>query len=486
MRKYILFVTTIVAIIGCQPVQREAASPAEPIQTEVPAPQPTSTAMPEVAVKVISYNILYGGGISRNWDAIIPWENMRKDRTPYLVEYFNKVQPDVILLQEAYQWGDYVRQFAAEIGMDYFYADSGLAILTRYEILEIDAKPFLLRIRLSTPDGRELNVFNAHLSPFNDEARMCQLEVIANEISPFLGGYTILAGDMNFQLNRVDGMIAPETLFLRQAGLDVAVRDVRLNRDHIWLPSSPKHWNLRSWFEPPVDKKTMSDHDPIGALIEFSSVSAATLPPPKDVKENPLPGFLFEEGYSPEPISVLGFDTPCQSKSWLPDDDKNRMQKGVYILPGGKGDWNGVNIPGEIRYGQGVAVKFKFRDPESLSMFAQYLYSGYWEMDGYSEIGFIYQQREILPYTVIDNEHVFSPAPKPVYLAPETEYWLVIILRPDGTAIGYLQDVEGVLPLYEHEYAMHPSFDNLVWETGMSAQYGVVTVNEVIRFDLGK
>jgi len=66
-----------------------------------------------------------------------------------------------------------------------------------------------------------------------------------------------------------------------------------------------------------------------------------------------LPEFLFEEGYSPKPISILGFDTACQSKSWLPDDDKNRMRKGVYILPGGKGDWNGVNIPGEIRVGQG-------------------------------------------------------------------------------------------------------------------------------------
>jgi len=239
----------------------------------------SDTAVPEVAIRVLSYNILYGGGISRDWDEIISDKNLRKDRTPYFIDYFNEIQPDVILLQEAYQWGDYVEQFAAQIGMDYFFTDSGLAILTRYEILEIDAKPFLLRARLLTPNGKEVSVFNAHLSPFNDEGRMCQLEVIANEITPYLGGYTILAGDMNFQLNLVDGKIAPETLFLRQTGLDIVVRDTKLNRDHIWLSSSPRNWNLRSWFKPPADKNLISDHDPIGALIEFSS-TAATLPLP--------------------------------------------------------------------------------------------------------------------------------------------------------------------------------------------------------------
>jgi len=119
-------------------------------------------------------------------------------------------------------------------------------------------------------------------------------------------------------------------------------------------------------------------------------------------------------------------------------------------------------------------------------MFAQYIYSGSWDLDGYSEIGFIYQQKEILPFNVISNEHVFPSVSNSAYLNPETDYWLALLLRTDGIAVGYLQDSAYSLPLYKYEYTMDPSFHNLVWETGMSAQHGVITIDEIIRFNIDK
>jgi endonuclease/exonuclease/phosphatase family metal-dependent hydrolase len=231
---------------------------------------------------VLSYNILFGAGVDRKYDDLLPPELRSRNRLPELISFINGVKPDILGIQEANGWNtgnpSIIRQVARQLDMNYYLAeapnDFHVVLLTKFKIVSMEnlsgteGSPIFesmraLRATLLTPDGQSLNVFIVHFDPFSTRIRLHQVDALIDELEPYKEQVTSLLGDMNFCVGW------PEYTILGHAGWQHAA--VATDIDQIWISPSA------TWTSKPLsllgnfarDLRDLSDHMPVGTEINI-------------------------------------------------------------------------------------------------------------------------------------------------------------------------------------------------------------------------
>ena len=245
---------------------------------------PTSAPTPAslMTIKVISYNVLFGAGVDRQYDDLLAPELRNKNRLPKFVSVINGVKPDILGIQEANGWNKgeprVVQQVAEQLDMNYYLAeapkDFHVVLFTKFKIAAAenlsgkDGDTIFetmrgLRAALLTHDGWSLNIFVVHLDPFSTRIRLYQVDTLIEKLEPYKEQTTIVLGDMNFCVG------SPEYTTLEQAGWRNVV--VATDIDQIWISSAT------SWTSKPLllignfirDLWNLSDHLPVSAEIRI-------------------------------------------------------------------------------------------------------------------------------------------------------------------------------------------------------------------------
>jgi endonuclease/exonuclease/phosphatase family metal-dependent hydrolase len=267
--------------------------------------RPPATSAPLMTIRVISYNILFGAGLDRQYDDLLSSEMRNKNRLPRFLAVINGVKPDVLGIQEANGWnrGDpsVVEEVAEQLEMNYYLAEAPnefhVVLLTKFKIIATEnlsgkeGDPIFetmrgLRAELLTPDEQSLNIFVVHLDPFSTRIRLDQVETLIDQLEPYRDQITVLLGDMNFCVGW------PEHTKLKQAGWQQVA--VATDIDQIWI-SPAVHWASKPLFllgNFVMDLRSLSDHLPVGAEISIY--------PTRAVPSTSMP-YPYADQYSPGP-----------------------------------------------------------------------------------------------------------------------------------------------------------------------------------------
>lgn len=255
----------------------------------VGASRSTFTPTSPLTIKVMSYNVLFGAGVDRQYDDLLLPELRNKNRLPELVLFIKAAKLDILGIEEANGWnrGDprVVEQVAEQLEMNYYLAeapnDFHVVLLTKFEITNAknlsgkEGDPVFetmrgLRATLLTPNEQSLNILIVHLDPFSTKIRLYQLDALMDELEPYKGQTTILMGDMNFCVDW------PEYTILEQAGWQHVA--LATDIDQIWI--SP----TANWTSKPLliirssvgDLRGLSDHMPASSEISIDPTAAGT------------------------------------------------------------------------------------------------------------------------------------------------------------------------------------------------------------------
>lgn len=231
--------------------------------------------------RLMSYNILYGGGITPEWEeranqGTFPYPG---NRLPAILEVIKAAEPDIVGLQEAAGWQQepdpMVEQVAVELGMNHYMArvPSGLnlVLLSRFPIVEAEnlsdqvGNIGALRAAVRTESGQLVYIFVVHLDPFSAEAREREIAILTELMAPYFQAPTILMGDLNMVCLK-DPDNCQEFQLLNQAGWQLVVREPYLV-NQIWV--SPLLSDSVKPLEFPGATFAISDHLPLGAILEM-------------------------------------------------------------------------------------------------------------------------------------------------------------------------------------------------------------------------
>jgi endonuclease/exonuclease/phosphatase family metal-dependent hydrolase len=164
---------------------------------------------------------------------------------------------------------------AHELGLNYYLAPVGnglhLALFTKSEIVEAEnlsermGNVGALRTTLTTAEGQTWHVFVVHLDPFSADTRAAELEILTQEMAPYLQSPTLLLGDMNFYCQDNPSQ-CPEYQVLSQAGWRLAQAGP-YKIDQIWVSPALNQPIVPLTF--PNATFDVSDHLPVGAVISY-------------------------------------------------------------------------------------------------------------------------------------------------------------------------------------------------------------------------
>jgi len=263
----------------------------------------TFTPTSPLTIKVMSYNVLFGAGVDRQYDDLLIPELRNKNRLPELVSFIKGAKLDILGIEEANGWngGDprVIEHVAEQLEMNYYLAEAPnnfhVVLLTKFEITEaknlsgkegnaVFATMRALRARLRTPNGQSLNIFIVHLDPFSTKIRLYQLNALMDELEPYKGQTTIFMGDMNFCVD------SPEYTILEKAGWQHVA--LATDIDQIWI--SP----IANWTSIPLlipgsstsDLRVLSDHLPVSAEISIYSGARTNISTPYPYAGRYVPG----------------------------------------------------------------------------------------------------------------------------------------------------------------------------------------------------
>jgi endonuclease/exonuclease/phosphatase family metal-dependent hydrolase len=341
---------------------------------EIPSPTEFSTPKPLLAIKVMSYNILWGAGVDRKFDENLKakgqYSTFGRNRLPDLLSAIKEMDPDVLGIQEAAGWDkgtpSIIQKVAEDLKMNYFLAkgdanELSVVILSKFEIVESENLSLevgnigALRAKLITPDGQPLNLFVVHLDPHSEYTRSCEIDVLGHYLQPYLQQRTIIMGDFNTRPN------------LDEIGMEFVVgRSI----DQVWISPST-NWSKTDWFKSFLDINNISDHNPVGAEILIfpgpSSFPTLTAIPPTPVIK-PAP-FISNFIINPRVLRLDNFEDACTKPKWNSDWDTEKFYDGVITI-GGEEYWEaGVSRNKDFSEDQGVILRFKFEKGTEANIF---------------------------------------------------------------------------------------------------------------------
>lgn len=275
-----------------------------------------SSSMAEAPLRIVSYNIRFGGG----------------RRVPLLAAVLASLEPDVVILQEATD-PRVVERLAVDVGLpNPFYRPGwSVAALLRHRPTAVDwhaprrARGFLT----ISPDGADLRITGVHLpaglSSRGEFARSRQVEIVIATLGGRADDQSLIVGDLNAVARGDEPLVAGMPLWLRawlrfdggirtdvldrlaRSGWRDAYRVLHPEEPGFTLPSSAPRVRLDYLLAPerviprvrvcePLVGGTLvaraSDHLPLLAVVEASAPGAgSTLRQPQgdEIVQDPAP-----------------------------------------------------------------------------------------------------------------------------------------------------------------------------------------------------
>ncbi len=271
-----------------------ASSFPAPTPVEELTPTRTNTPAPLYSIKVMSFNILYGGGADPEWEKKLQvlssfW--VGKDRLANFKKFIKEVNPDVLGLQEATGWGDgspsVIQAVAEELGMYYYLSDAeegmvqDVALLSKFEISEAENlpieknAPYGLKAKITTPNGDGVYIYVIHLTGANDSGsrtQACEVNTLLQLINPYMQEKILVMGDFN--MNRGSESFAA----LEKTGLAPVQIESGRGIDQVWA-SPALLWSKTKWFKNVVVPIDISDHNPVAVEMEIYPGPKDSTPP---------------------------------------------------------------------------------------------------------------------------------------------------------------------------------------------------------------
>jgi endonuclease/exonuclease/phosphatase family metal-dependent hydrolase len=476
-----------ILLSACAPVTSTAVTPTPQATLEQAPPQDTPTPAPLLTVKVLTYNTLYGAGVDRSRDNSIPVRMQGLDRSPLLMKYLKDVDADVIGLQEIVGWQKgsppFIEKLASELGMNYFLAKSDLtdatvALLTKYEIAEAEdysnemGYEGSLRAKLITPDGAPLNVFVAHLDGSSQTSRLCATQFLIAKMQPYIQQRTILMGDMNFRGD------SPEHDLLVEAGWNRVITEPRLGIDQIWISPSVE-WTGGAWRTVATDARKISDHFPIGEILNIFSSSgnmlAVATPTATETKSLPdLPPVVSDSLISPTVLKSASFDSICSQQQWTASWDYQKIAEGRLEVTGVQ-DWqSGAYYNASVSEGNAFLLSFLYTQGSEFNIFLE---NGNWADPAYRRFGVYYNSNNFSSdmwkgETPVggDNWNIQADA--------DTWYNLLLIVDKDAHFTGILWNPAYPSNVAVYRREMGTDWSNLPWRLSIGANQGQVQIKD--------
>jgi len=486
-----ILLTALIAV-SCAPSTLPAPTQAP---TGTPTPSATSTPAPLISMKVVTFNVLFGAGIDREWDTELPNNMQGIDRSPLLINYLKQLAPDIVGLQEATGWDKgsppYIKILADQLGMNYFTstgrADS--ALLTKYEILEAedlsDEFNSVVRARLLGPDGESVNVFVIHLDSDSEGHRSCGVQFLLQKMQPYLEQRTILLGDTNF-LN-ASGEWGVKAL--EAQSWQMVAMDSHFKIDQIWVAPSMQ-WDVTEWTAPiSQEARQISDHWPLGKEIRIYSPSRDLLPvatPTTLPQVIDLPAPITEKISNPQITFVEQPESACKLQSWDAGWINESYIKGQLRLFGKK-DWqSGSSWSTSTPDGGGVFLDFKYNAGAEFNIFLEH---STWAQPDYRRFG-LYLANDKLRSDMWKAEtplggDAWSGAVQP---KPDTWYRLFLAVDKNTRLVGFLWEVDNPSNISSFQREMDGDWSDLNWRLATGANQGRAYVQNVtqIIFDVIK
>jgi len=232
----------------------------------------------------MTYNVFIGAGVFPELAAAAEEELLPGNRLPKILSIIKTANPDIVGIQEAKDWdkGDptVAEKVANELGMNYFLAATQsrlhLVLFTKFKIAEAENLSYKigniashggLHATLLTPDGQTIHVFVVHLAPHGSKwaERLRQIEILTQEMSPYMQSSTILIGDLNYGLFCESDVLCREYNALRKAGWQL-VGKIGPGFDQIWTSRALSRSITGISFSDEL-LRGASDHLPVGAII---------------------------------------------------------------------------------------------------------------------------------------------------------------------------------------------------------------------------
>ncbi len=483
------------------------AEPATPLITLTIAPAETATPSftytpePPFSFKVLSYNILYGAGVERQFDSALPPEMVGKSRLPDLLSFIRDANPDIVGLQEANGWErgkpPTIQQVAQQLGMNQYFARTAggfhLGLLTKFTILEAEnlsseiGRQGALRATLLTPTGEHLYVFIVHLDPVSSDARLCEVNTLLQLMQPYANSRTILVGDMNFR------SLSPEYSRLERGAWKPVAIEPSWEIDQIWV-SSAVNWTYSSWFETLSTPRAISDHKPIGAEIkidppqERGSVSsrqplqtlATTAAPTSTAGSVPL--FVGDALNGVRVLREERFDDPCALSKWNLGAGAKFTNSVLEV--NGREPWQSlVSRHREFPEGQGVILRFQ---AASESEFEIYLDNSGWNSDLYRRFGINVRGKTVRSILWQGNQLVRGEnLGGDLEIVPGLVYVLLMAAGKDGELIAQVWEPTDPSQNHRVRHKLEDSRTELPWVFGIGANKGKVSIDSFaeIAFD---
>ena len=274
-----------------------ASSLPAPTPVEELTPTQTNTPSPLYSIKVMSFNILYGGGADPEWEKKLQVLNsfwVGQDRLSNLKKFIKEVEPDIIGLQEAAGWENgnpsIVQAVAEELGMKYYYLSDhkeGIVqsevLLSKFEISEAENwiwsfqeyEGYGLKAKITTPSGDGIYIYVVHLNGSvrgDTRFEVCEINALLLHIRPYMQEKIILMGDFNS--DRTSQAFST----LKQSGLEPVQIESGRGIDQIWA-SPALVWSKTKWFKNVFVPIDISDHNPVAVEMEIYPVSKDLMPP---------------------------------------------------------------------------------------------------------------------------------------------------------------------------------------------------------------
>ncbi|HNE05486.1 MAG TPA: endonuclease/exonuclease/phosphatase family protein, partial [Anaerolineales bacterium] len=458
--------------------------------TELPSPTVSPTPKPLLTVKVMSYNILWGAGVDREFD-----ENLKakgqdsqygRDRLPELLSVIKELDPDILGIQEGAGWDrgtpSVIQKVAEELNMNYFLAkgaasELNVMILSKFKIIETEnlspevGNVGALRVKLTTPDGQPLNVFVVHLDPFSANIRLCEINTLIQYMQPYFQQRTIVMGDFNTTPNLWDHKNLKET------GMTLVAIEQSWQIDQIWASPS-MNWSKTDWFKSFLPPKNISDHHPIGAEIAIFSnpISLPTvtpIPPTPVIKPIPL---IYDFITDPQVLRFDNIEDACTKPKWNSDWTTEKFSDGVIAIVG-EDYWKaGVSRNKDFSEGQGVVLRFKFEKGTEANIFFD---SGDWSTNPYRRFGMNIRQDSVQTdlwqgKTGMGGKNLngnFKPK-------PETWYNLMIVISKNGEFLEAVWEPNDPSQVVTYHEQLGEKWTGLTWRFSVGANTGNVLIDD--------
>ncbi len=492
MNPVISFFMTALIVLSCAPPTPSASTQAP---TAVFTFSPTSTPAPLLSMKVMTFNVLFGAGVDRQWDNELPKSMQGIDRSPLLINYLKQLSPDIVGLQEVSDWDKgsppYIKNLADQLGMNYFTstgrADS--ALLTKYEILEAedlsDEFNSVVRTRLLGPDGEPVNVFVIHLDSDSEGHRSCGVQFLLQKMQPYLEQRTILMGDTNF----LNGSNEWGVETLKDQGWQLVAIDSHFKIDQIWVAPSMQ-WDVTEW-NPPISQEVrqISDHWPVGREIQIQSPSRDLLSvhtPTAMPQFTDLPAVVTETIINPRISFVEQLDSSCKAQTWEAGWINESHIKGQLRLFGKK-DWqSGANWSDPVPNNGGVLLEFKYNSDAEFSIILDH---GTWAQPDYRRFG-LYVANNTFQSDIWKGKDAMTGDVWEGTAQPKPDTWYKLFLSADKNArlLGFLWELDNPSNISVLQKEMDTDWTNLQWRLSTGANQGRVYAQGVtqIVFDVAK